>query len=83
MLAAAGITAALVSATALAQMHGGAGGPVLPPLPVSIQVPDGGLTMAMQDFGGRPVVPVMIDGKGPFPFILDTGASESPPREAV
>jgi hypothetical protein len=23
---------------------------------------------------GRPVVPVRIDGKGPFPFVLDTGA---------
>lgn len=30
--------------------------------------------LPMQLFGGRPVVNVMIDGKGPFKFILDTGA---------
>ena len=29
----------------------------------------------MLDFGGRPVVEVMINGKGPYQFILDTGAS--------
>ena len=29
----------------------------------------------MGDFGGRPVVDLEIDGKGPFRFILDTGAT--------
>jgi hypothetical protein len=28
----------------------------------------------MRSFGGRPVVEVQINGKGPHPFILDTGA---------
>jgi hypothetical protein len=30
--------------------------------------------LPMELFGGRPVVSVTIDGKGPFKFILDTGA---------
>jgi len=55
---------------AWAQMHGG---PQAPP-PPKIALPDGGVTFPMQDFGGRPVVEVMINGKGPFRFILDTGA---------
>jgi predicted aspartyl protease len=29
----------------------------------------------MQDFGGRPIVDVRVNGKGPYRFILDTGAS--------
>ncbi len=29
----------------------------------------------MMDWGGRPIVDLEIDGKGPFRFILDTGAS--------
>lgn len=29
----------------------------------------------MDNIGGRPLVNVMINGKGPYPFILDTGAS--------
>jgi hypothetical protein len=29
----------------------------------------------MLDFGGRPVVEVMLDGKGPYRFIFDTGAA--------
>jgi hypothetical protein len=31
----------------------------------------------MLDIGGRPVVEVKINGKGPFPFILDTGATNT------
>lgn len=31
----------------------------------------------MLDVGGRPMVKVKIDGKGPFPFILDTGATRT------
>jgi len=45
------------------------------PAPTLIEVPQTGLTAPMQDFGGRPVVDVRINGKGPFAFILDTGAS--------
>jgi hypothetical protein len=33
--------------------------------------------MTMRDFGGRPMVDVSINGQGPFPFILDTGASQT------
>lgn len=40
-----------------------------------IDVPPGGTTMTMLDFGGRPMVEVRINGKGPYPFLLDTGAS--------
>ena len=38
-------------------------------------VPEGGISIPMQDVGGRPLVDLLINGKGPFPFILDTGAS--------
>jgi hypothetical protein len=39
-----------------------------------IEVPAEGASVPMLDIGGRPVVEVKINGKGPFPFILDTGA---------
>lgn len=42
-----------------------------------IEVPAEGASVAMLDIGGRPVVEVMINGKGPFPFILDTGATQT------
>ena len=29
----------------------------------------------MKDYGGRPVLEAVVNGKGPFPFILDTAAS--------
>ncbi|MFY9985138.1 MAG: aspartyl protease family protein [Chthoniobacterales bacterium] len=45
------------------------------PEPASIKVPADGVTVPMQDMGGRPVVELRINGKGPFPFILDTGAT--------
>jgi protein tyrosine phosphatase (PTP) superfamily phosphohydrolase (DUF442 family) len=32
------------------------------------------LTVPMESWQGRSVVQVMIDGRGPFPFVLDTGA---------
>ena len=34
-----------------------------------------GASVPMLDVGGRPMVEINIDGKGPFPFILDTGAT--------
>src|SRR3954471_15143767 len=36
-----------------------------------------GVSVPMLDFGGRPGVAVRINGKGPFPFIVDTGASRT------
>jgi hypothetical protein len=44
------------------------------PEPASIQVPGNGVTVPMQDMGGRPIIDVKINGKGPYRFILDTGA---------
>jgi hypothetical protein len=40
-----------------------------------IEVPEGGTNAPMGSLGGRPLVDLMIDGKGPYRFILDTGAS--------
>ena len=40
-----------------------------------IDVPAAGATVPMLDVGGRPMVDVRINGKGPYPFILDTGAT--------
>src|SRR6185503_10303909 len=42
--------------------------------PRSIAIPDAGVTLPMDDMGGRPVVSVMIGDHGPYRFILDTGA---------
>jgi hypothetical protein len=53
-----------------AQMHGGPQAPA----PASIQVPRDGVTVPMQDMEGRPVIDLKINGKGPYRFILDTGA---------
>jgi hypothetical protein len=55
------------------QMHGG---PQAPP-PPGIEIPEGHTSVPMLDLGGRPVVEVMINGKGPYRFILDTGAGIS------
>ena len=55
--------------------HGGDGHPRMSPAPVAVEVPSGGVTLPMQDVGGRPVVEVRINGKGPYRFIFDTGAS--------
>lgn len=45
------------------------------PAPSRIDVPPDGLTIPMRDFGGRPLVEVRIDDRGPYAFIFDTGAS--------
>ncbi len=42
-----------------------------------IEIPVGGASVPMLDIGGRPVVEVKVNGKGPFPFILDTGATNT------
>ncbi|MEY2484376.1 MAG: hypothetical protein QOH39_24 [Verrucomicrobiota bacterium] len=42
-----------------------------------IEVAAEGASVPMLEIGGRPVVEVRINGKGPFPFILDTGATQT------
>ena len=59
-----------LSSAANAQIHVGPRVPV----PSSIEVPRDGVTVPMLDMGGRPVVELKINGKGPYRFILDTGA---------
>ena len=44
------------------------------PVPANIQVPGNGVVVPMQDLQGRPVIGLKINGKGPYRFILDTGA---------
>ncbi len=60
-------TAFFLAATAFAQRHA--------PPAARIEVPLEGVSFPMQDMGGRPVVEVRINGKGPYRFILDTGAN--------
>jgi predicted aspartyl protease len=43
--------------------------------PDRVDVPDSGVTLPMLDVGGRPMIDVSVNGQGPYPFILDTGAS--------
>jgi hypothetical protein len=45
------------------------------PPPARLILPETGVTVRMGDFGGRPVIDLMINGRGPYPAILDTGAS--------
>lgn len=72
------LTLSLALATACATVahaqHGG-GPPRMPPPPVAVEVPAAGITLPMLDEGGRPVVEVRVNGKGPYRFILDTGAT--------
>jgi hypothetical protein len=49
--------------------------PVLHPNAENVTVPADGESIPMLDYGGRPLVEVMINGKGPYRFILDTGAT--------
>jgi len=43
--------------------------------PAHVEIPVGGVVLAMQDASGRPVVDVRINGNGPYGFILDTGVA--------
>lgn len=45
------------------------------PAPARVDVPHGEAAWPMLDFGGRPILEVTIGGRGPYRFILDTGAS--------
>jgi len=40
-----------------------------------IDVPPAGTTVPMLDLGGRPMIEVRINGKGPYAVLLDTGAN--------
>ena len=64
------LVASTVPAAVQAQMHVGPQVPV----PTGIEVPRNGVTVPMQDMEGRPVVELKINEKGPYRFILDTGA---------
>lgn len=55
------------------QAHGG-GMMAGPPPPESIEVPAKGTSLPLQEFGGRAVVEVKINGKGPYRFILSSTA---------
>lgn len=46
----------------------------LAPLTDQFELPPFGATVAMDDLSGRPVVSVWINGRGPFPFLVGTGA---------
>ncbi len=43
--------------------------------PPKIELSGGEVSLPMSTFGNRPVVEATLDGKGPYPFVLDTGAS--------
>jgi hypothetical protein len=42
--------------------------------PARIMLPSAEVTLPMLRLGGRPLVQISINGKGPYPFVLDTGA---------
>ena len=74
LLAAAFAVSAAPAANAQMMAHG----PTtmrIPPLEVHLAADT--VTMPMETRDGRVVVPVTISGKGPFPFIFDTGAHGS------
>lgn len=64
------LLAGALSVPTFAQVHGGPH----PPAPPRAVVPEAGTSVPLLDFGGRPVVSLMIGGHGPYRFILDTGA---------
>jgi hypothetical protein len=50
-------------------------GPRQAPPPDKVELAGEEVVLPMGSFGNRPLVEVMLGEKGPFPFILDTGAS--------
>ena len=60
----------LTATLAVAQHHA-----VVQPTPENVLVPPEGDSVPMLDFGGRPVIELMINGKGPYKFLFDTGAA--------
>jgi len=69
----AALVAAVFLVRGLSAQHGGR--MMMIAAPAMIEVPAGGISLPMQDVGGRPIVDVKINGKGPYRFIFDTGAS--------
>jgi len=57
--------------------HPGAGGPQELAHPAKVELAGEEVVLPMGSFGNRPLVEVKLGGKGPFPFVLDTGASGS------
>jgi hypothetical protein len=70
-----GLGAAGLSAGAAAAMMQHAGHQMPPPAGVELKTPE--VVVPMDSFGGRPVVGLMLDGQGPYRFVLDTGAGGS------
>ncbi len=46
-----------------------------PPLPESVDLPAKGASLPLVDSGGRPLIDVRINGKGPYRFVVSTGAN--------
>jgi hypothetical protein len=44
------------------------------PPPEGVELKEAQVVVPMDSFGGRPVVSILLDGKGPFRFVLDSGA---------
>lgn len=62
------VVATLISAAASARVAD------LTDQPRRVALPPAGTAVPMRLVSGKPVVDVRIDGRGPFPFFLDTGA---------
>ncbi len=73
-----GLAALALVAVLVGLLHAWHGGGVRDiAAPAGLDVPATGVAAPMQSLGGRPMVDVTIQGKGPFPFILDTAATSS------
>ena len=71
-LGAAALAAGLaVAQTAHPHMPGGHIGHAPPP--EGMELKEAQVVVPMESFGGRPVVSLRLDGKGPYKFVLDTG----------
>lgn len=55
--------------------HGGA--KHLRPAPAQVELKEAQVIVPMDSFGGRPVVSLMLDGRGPYRFVFDSGAGGS------
>jgi predicted aspartyl protease len=69
-----GLAAGVLSAPALAE--------TLPTSPTAEDVPDSVLAASV-DLSDRMSVPVTVNGRGPFPFVIDTGSNRSVVSDAL
>jgi hypothetical protein len=53
------------------------------PGPAHVELKTSEVIVPMDSFGGRPVVSLRIEGKGPYRFVLDTGAGGSVMKEGL